>query len=114
MAESVREPSEGGRSTDEAVHEKEVTPEHFGNSIGLVGTGGLSRWFRGEPTVTSENVAPVRLRWMCPMPDCGGEMHDTGHVWPTVDPGFHHQCDRCEFTAAIHGKKYPQIEYPTT
>ena len=123
MAESDGTPSEDGGSADEALHEDvqrpQVSPEHFGKSILVAGTGGSSRWFRGEPFVTRENVAPEIVRWMCPMTDCGGEMRDTGREWVastqlvgTSGPGHHHECDRCLFTAAIRGPKYPRIEYP--
>ena len=122
MAESDGTPPEGGGSADQALHEDfqrpQVSPEDFGKTVGLVG-GGSSRWFRGEPFVTRESVAPVIMRWICPMTDCGGEMRDTGDYWEastqligTSGHGHHHQCDRCKFTAAIRGVKYPRIEYP--
>jgi hypothetical protein len=70
-----------------------------------------SRWFNGEPNVTRDAMIPVRLRWLCPIESCGGEMIFNGMTWPTGDPGYHHTCNKCEFTAAVHGRRYPSIAY---
>ncbi len=82
-------------------------PEHdaFGSPIG--GT----RWFNTEPTIEREPLIPMHASWRCPISDCGGEMKFNGMTWPTGNPGYHHTCDKCEFTAAVRGKKYPCIEY---
>lgn len=76
----------------------------FGSDIGG------SRWFHGEPMITKRQVTPVRASWLCPT-ECGGYMVFNGMTWPTGDPGYHHTCDQCGFTAAIHGHRYPEIQY---
>jgi hypothetical protein len=72
-----------------------------------------SRWFSGEPDFQDKKMVPVKRRWMCPIPDCGGEMKSAGYTWPTGNPGYHHTCDNkdCEFTAAIKGGTYPRVVY---
>lgn len=60
-----------------------------------------SRWFAATPNV--EMDASRRVVWRCPIANCGGEMKFTGEVWPTGDPGRHHKCNKCGFTAAIKG-----------
>ena len=59
----------------------------------------LSGWFKGEPEIAGG-------RWSCPAEGCAGHMVANGFVWPTFDPGYHHTCDACGFTAAIHEHKY--------
>jgi hypothetical protein len=78
--------------------------DKFGTAIGG------ARWFNGEPAITETPMVPVQLRWLCPIDDCGGEMKFNGMVWPTGQPGYHHSCDKCGFTAAVHGK-FPRVEY---
>lgn len=68
-----------------------------------------SRWFAGEPTIERAPVRPVMLRWRCPID--GGEMVSAGWTWPTFEPGYHHTCDRCGFTAALSGQRFPRVEY---
>ena len=80
-------------------------PDDFGTPIG--GT----RWFNGEPTLSESPVQTIRQRWICPMSDCGGEMVFNGFTWPTGNPGYHHTCNKCAFTAAVHGVKYPRVTY---
>jgi hypothetical protein len=82
-------------------------PEHekFGGTI----SG--SRWFKGEPKITTKRMYPVQARWLCPIEGCDGEMKYAGWTWPVNPPGYHHTCHVCGFTAAIHGKKYPCTEY---
>lgn len=79
--------------------------EKFGNSCGG------SRWFNAEPKLEERRMVPVQQRWMCPIDVCGGEMKFNGMTWPTGNPGYHHTCDKCGFTAAIHGAKYPRMAY---
>jgi len=81
--------------------------EKFGQGIGALTTGGQSRWFNAEPEIAEKPVQTFEQRWMCPMDDCSGEMVFNGLTWPTGDPGYHHTCDTCGFTAAIHDR-YPR------
>lgn len=76
----------------------------FGNTIAG------SRWFTGEPELRRQRKIPVEVRWICPHDGCGGEMKLNGSVWPMSNPGYHHTCDKCGFTAAVHAR-YPRIEY---
>lgn len=69
-----------------------------------------SRWFNREPTLVKSEVRVFEERWSCPCVGCDGEMKFNGMTWPTGDPGYHHTCSRCGFTAAIHGAKYPVHE----
>jgi hypothetical protein len=81
-------------------------PEHeqFGRTI----SG--SRWFTGKPSVTRTRVIPIQVTWNCPIDGCDGEMVENGMVWPTGDPGYHHTCNKCGFTAAVH-ERFPRFEY---
>jgi len=64
-------------------------------------------------------IGPFRCRWYpaddyailyyddgsfpCPMEDCeGGIMEDTGICWPTGTLGYHHKCNCCGITFAVH------------
>ena len=67
-----------------------------------------SRWFRGEPLLIERPVRTYEQRWMCPVKPCDGEMRYNGMMWPTADPGYHHTCSKCGFTAAITGAQYPR------
>lgn len=80
--------------------------EQFGSTIGSIGGG--SRWFNREPEVRRTEVKTYRETWMCPCDGCHGEMEFNGHTWPTGDPGYHHTCSNCEFTAAVHAC-YPRV-----
>jgi len=71
----------------------------------------MVEWYRGEPEIESRKVYPVREVWKCPKSDCDGEMEFNGASWPTADPGYHHTCTKCGYTAAIHGKGFPRINY---
>ena len=79
--------------------------EKFGSSCGG------SRWFNADPKIEKRRMVPVQQRWMCPIGDCQGEMKYNGFMWATCDAGYHHTCDKCGFTAAIKGAKYPGIAY---
>ena len=72
---------------------------------------GGSRWFNSEPKITERVMVPVEEHWSCPVENCDGEMKFNGMTWPTGNPGYHHTCDKCGFTAAISGKRYPRIAY---
>lgn len=65
---------------------------------------GVSRWFRGKPKLERFRVEVYEEHWLCPQDGCDGEMLPNGFVWPTGDPGHHHTCNKCEYTAAIHGR----------
>jgi hypothetical protein len=68
-----------------------------------------SRWFTGEPEITETPVQTYRQLWTCPA--CKeGEMVYAGWIWSTGSPGYHHTCDKCQFTAAIH-TTYPRAIY---
>lgn len=101
-------------------------PEDFGSRCGG------SRWFRGELRIAHEKIIDKTYpmicvdfdgkeetvqfvtdwhyiqKWLCPNRECAGEMKDSGWTWPTGDPGYHHTCSVCGFTAAIHGATYPR------
>ena len=101
-------------------------PDDYGESCAR------SRWFRGEMRVVHEQVVDRTVtmpcfafdgteryvqcvaewhyiqRWLCPNRECAGEMKDAGWMWPTFDPGHHHTCSECGFTAAIKGCTYPR------
>lgn len=72
-----------------------------------------SRWFTGEMRILRKRKIPVIVRWLCPYPDCEGEMQPNGTIWPTGDPGIHHTCAVCGFTAAVHDR-FPKVEYEDT
>lgn len=72
---------------------------------------GGSRWFNQDPQTREQPMRAVRVTWPCPVHPCEGEMVYNGMSWPTGDPGYHHTCTICKFTAAIHGHRYPAIEY---
>lgn len=78
-------------------------PDDFGSPVGG------SRWFSGEPVVKKTPGRPLRVTWQCPL--CSGEMRYNGLIWPTGDPGYHHTCTVCGFSAVIKGKQYPYMEY---
>ena len=80
-----------------------VEHEQFGSSIGG------SRWFNQNPNVSRKEVKTFREIWTCPIDGCEGEMVFNGLIWPTGQPGYHHTCKKCGFTAAIHDK-FPRIE----
>jgi len=69
---------------------------------------GNSRWFNQEPVIEVTPVQSVMERWYCPIDGCSGQMHHNGIMWPTGNPGYHHVCDECGFTAAITGAAYPR------
>lgn len=71
-------------------------------------------WYSGPIHKRKVVLRPVRESWVCPDPGCGGEMIYTGGMWPTGDPGYHHQCDKCGLARAIHKEHYPQIVYFST
>jgi hypothetical protein len=71
---------------------------------------GQTSWFSGEPEVVEKELVPYRRVWLCPEDDCDGEMKFNGFTWPTADPGYHHTCTKCGFTAAVHAK-YPGVGY---
>ncbi len=54
---------------------------------------------------------PVNLRWLCPIDNCGGEMKYAGWQWPVNPAGNHHTCDKCGFTAAVRGERYPRTVF---
>ncbi|MBC3871757.1 hypothetical protein [Undibacterium oligocarboniphilum] len=60
-----------------------------------------SRWFNGVPKVAL--TESHRVVWKCPTTGCDGDMQDTGEMWMTGDPGYHHECNVCGFKAAIKG-----------
>jgi hypothetical protein len=68
-------------------------------------------WFKGEPTVREKVMVPVRQEWACPVEGCNGSMVFNGFTWPTGTPGYHHTCDKCEFTAAARGERFPRTIY---
>lgn len=72
---------------------------------------GSSRWFYGAPTVVINEAG--QMTWICPVEGCGGEMEDTGEIWMSGDPGFHHQCNSCSFKAAITGAIFRPRSYST-
>ena len=80
-------------------------PEDFGTTIAG------SRWFNSEPKIVERLMVPIQERWLCPMDSCGGEMKFNGSTWPMSDPGYHHTCTKCEFTAAISSARYPRVTY---
>ncbi len=82
--------------------ERREEHEKYGSTI----TG--SRWFNEEPEITEQEVKTFTQRWMCPIKDCDGEMRFNGVAWPMVEPGYHHTCVECGFTAAVEGKQYPR------
>lgn len=59
-----------------------------------------SRWFNRAPVTREVPVVSVEVHWPCPVAPCEGEMIYAGWDWPTGDPGYHHKCNRCGFTAA--------------
>jgi len=76
-----------------------------------------SRWFKGTPTIEEKTVQVgeeqvVERHWMCPIPECKGEMIYTDKVWRTTPKGFHHSCYTCGFTAAIFTFTYPYSRSP--
>ncbi len=88
---------------------KDGANAEYGHGIGLhsgdEGEGfrrSISRWFKGEPNV-------VEGRWLCPKDDCDGEMVNTGWTWPMSNPGYHHECTKCDLVAAITGHQYPEV-----
>lgn len=70
---------------------------------------GNTRWFHGTVRPQRKLVQTFQEIWSCPVTPCDGEMIYNGMMWPTGDPGFHHTCNKCGFTAAIHGAKYPRM-----
>jgi len=72
---------------------------------------GGCRWFNTKPMIEEQRMVPIQQQWKCPIDGCGGEMKFNGMMWPTTNPGYHHTCDKCGFTAAIHDIKYPRIIY---
>lgn len=81
----------------------------FGEPIGLpFSKTGESRWFEPEPVVDEYEVRTFVQRWLCPVAGCGGEMTANGITWPMNPVGYHHTCDRCSFTAALSGKRFPR------
>lgn len=83
-----------------------VNPEQEWETFGS--TTVKSRWFNQVPKV--ELTADRRVVWKCPTKDCFGEMVQTGMVWPTGQPGYHHQCNLCGFTAAVKGAVFGELE----
>jgi len=83
-------------------------PEHekFGRGISLGFIDGYSRWFNQEPDIHISLDGDKM--WPCPIEGCIGEMKYNGGAWPMSPMGYHHTCDKCGFTAALRGKKYPQ------
>lgn len=73
-----------------------------------------SRWFNEDPEVEYQEIAVVREHWPCPNEGCEGEMEFTGRIWPMPDPGYHHKCSACDFTAAIRGAQYPRNAFHST
>jgi hypothetical protein len=61
-------------------------------------------WFNGEPVIKKQGQTK---HWICPQRGCGGEMIFNGMVWLTVQGGYHHYCDTCNYGAAMREKKYP-------
>ena len=80
-------------------------PEHEKYGSTIAG----SRWFKAQPIIREVRVVPYRQHWLCPID--GGEMEFTGKIWPTGNPGYHHQCRICGFQAAITGGEFPRIVY---
>lgn len=68
----------------------------------------VPKWFNGTPDVKEVQLIPYQQHWNCPT-ECGGEMHFNGMTWPTGTPGYHHTCDKCGYTAAARGEKYPRV-----
>jgi hypothetical protein len=66
-----------------------------------------SRWFEGVPVLAVEGG---RVVWKCPTQNCGGDMLATGSMWMTGDPGYHHKCATCGFTAAIKGAQFGPVD----
>ena len=69
----------------------------------------MVEWFSDalEPLEKKTEVRTYRVALSCP--ECGkGEMVFTGMTWPTVHPGYHHQCTKCVFICAIQGHQYPE------
>lgn len=69
---------------------------------------GVSEWFNDEPKIARKEVRTFIERWMCPQENCEGEMRDAGFSWSTNPPGYHHTCNKCGYTAAMSGKRYPR------
>lgn len=67
----------------------------------------MCEWYSGKKEVKRFEVRVFEEHWMCPKEGCEGEMIPNGMVWPTGDPGIHHTCTKCKYTAAIHGR-YPR------
>ena len=66
-------------------------------------------WFSGEPEVVKRYPIPVIEHWKCPEIGCDGYMIFTGQIWPTSNPGHHHDCNKCGAAWAIHGAPYPRL-----
>lgn len=69
------------------------------------------KWFFGELKFEDIPVRPVERHWICPIPNCGGEMKANGMVWPMSPAGYHHVCDKCGEEGAVSGESYPKIVY---
>lgn len=83
--------------------------EQFGTSIGIAfPQSQMSRWFLGKPNIV-KTYKLWTAKWICPIEGCFGEMIFNGAIWPMSPPGYHHTCDKCGFTAALSGRKYPGI-----
>ncbi len=83
------------------------TPKHPGPLVRQ--KMAMTEWFKGElgPLEKRTEVRTYRVALTCPK--CGeGEMRFTGMTWPTGDPGYHHQCTKCEYLCAIQGHRYPE------
>lgn len=79
---------------------------------------GGSRWFKGTmeiectPTKAENGLwmeEKTKMEWLCPFCEGIGKMEWDYSIWPTGNPGYHHQCTRCKFRAAITGNTYPKV-----
>lgn len=71
----------------------------------------MTDWYFDPPDLRKVPLRAIRVHWLCPQTGCDGKMIANGYTWPTPDPGYHHMCSVCKFTAVIHGRRYPAIEY---
>jgi len=69
----------------------------------------MSEWFVGEKRITKKRLIPYIEIWHCPELGCEGKMVYTGQVWPTVNPGYHHKCDKCQVVYATHSGQFPRM-----
>ena len=71
----------------------------------------MAEWFVGERKIEKKRAIPYYETWKCPEIGCDGMMVHTGQMWPTVNPGYHHQCNKCGVVWVTHDGAYPRMSF---